>query len=225
MSSVDRRSFLVALGMSGAASAASAQATIAVDRFGPAQGATSIVVLLHGSDGLTNASRYKFAAQTIADAGHLVLLPRYFEATGDTRARYGDIRSKFSLWREAIETILRDRASGTEDGRVGVVGFSLGGALALALAVRSPRIRAVVDFFGFEPVGLGEGRKLPPTLILHGDADRVVPVANAAAIQRLIRSQGGTVESHIYPGEGHGLSLASLPDAIARTRGFLQRHL
>lgn len=225
MSGIDRRFFLAAMGTSGVASAATAGPNITVDRFGPAQGAQSTVMLLHGSDGLTNAARYRFAAQTIADAGHAVLLPRYFEVTGDSRARYGDIRAKFMLWREAIETVLRDPTSGTLDGRVGVVGFSLGGALALALAARSPGIRAVVDFFGFEPAGLGDGRKLPPTLILHGDADRVVPVANAAAIERLIRSQGGSVESHIYPGEGHGLSLASLPDAIARTRGFLRRHL
>jgi carboxymethylenebutenolidase len=222
VSGIVRRSFLAAMGTSGVASALT---TVTVDRFGRAKGAPSTVIVLHGSDGLTNAGRYGFAAQTIADAGHAVLLPRYFEVTGDSRARYGDIRAKFPLWCEAIETLLRDPASGTWNGRVGVVGFSLGGALALALAARSPQIRAVVDFFGFEPAGLGDGRKLPPTLILHGDADRVVPVSNAAAIERLVRSQGGTVERHIYPGEGHGLSLASLPDAIGRTRGFLQRHL
>lgn len=225
MSGIDRRSFLAAMVTFGPANPALAGPNITVDRFGPVQGAQSTVILLHGSDGLTNVARYLFAAQTIADAGHAVLLPRYFEATGDTRARYGDIRPKFPLWREAIASVLRDPASGTLDGRLGIVGFSLGGALALALAARSPRIQAVVDFFGFEPAGLGDGGKLPPTLILHGDADRVVPVSNAGAIERLIRSQGGTVESHIYRGEGHGLSLASLPDAIGRTRGFLQRHL
>lgn len=152
------------------------------------------------------------------------MLPRYFEATRDSRARYGDIRSKFSIWLQTLEAMLLETPE-TKPGRVGVVGFSLGGALALALAGRSSRIRAVIDFFGFEPAGLGEGRKLPPTLILHGSADRVVPVGNAASIERLIRSQGGTVESHIYPGEGHGLSLASWPDAIGRTQAFLQRHL
>ncbi|TCR68234.1 dienelactone hydrolase family protein [Bosea sp. BK604] len=225
MSGIDRRLFLAAVGSSAAPSATSARASVTVDRFGPAQGAPSTVILLHGSDGLTNAARYRLAAQMIADAGHAVLLPRYFEATGDTRARYGDIRLKFPLWREAVEIVLGDPAFGAQHGRVGIVGFSLGGALALALAARSPRIHAVVNFFGFEPAGLRDGRPLPPTLILHGGADRVVPVANAAAIERHIKAQGGTVESHIYPGEGHGLSLASLPDAIARARGFLQRHL
>ncbi|WP_422678403.1 dienelactone hydrolase family protein [Bosea beijingensis] len=110
----------------------------------------------------------------IAGAGYNVLLPRYFEATGDQRARYGEIKSKFPVWLEAIETI-----TGDQQARFAVVGFSLGGALALALAARDRRIKAVVDFFGFLPPGL-ERASLPPTLILHGDADRVVPVISAA---------------------------------------------
>ncbi len=222
MRGINRRTLLGAVCMAGTADGSTAQSLIGVDRFGSTG---SAVYLLHGSDGLTNAGRYEFAAQTIANAGYTVLLPRYFEATGDSRARYGDVRSKFPIWLRALEAVLIEPPPRTETGRIGVVGFSLGGALGLALAARSSRIRAVVNFFGFEPAGLGEGRKLPPTLILHGDADRVVPVANAVAIERLIRAQGGMVESHIYPGEGHGLSLASLPDAIARTRNFLQQHL
>lgn len=208
--------------VAGMADRATAQGAISVDRFGAAG---PRVYLLHGSDGLSNAGRYQFAAQTIASAGYTVLLPRYFEATGDSRARYGDIRSKFPTWSRALEAVLADPPFGTDPGRAAVVGFSLGGALALSLASRSSRIQAVVNFFGFEPAGLGEGSRLPPTLILHGSADRVVPVDNAISIERLIRSQGGTVESRIYPGEGHGLSLASWPDAVNRTQDFLRRHL
>ncbi len=50
----------------------------------------------------------------------------------------------------------------------------------------------------------------------------MVPVSNAEAIERLVKSSGGSVQSHIYPGEGHRLSLASWPDAIARTQAFHQ---
>jgi carboxymethylenebutenolidase len=224
MSTVCRRNFVAGLCASGAATAVAAESSITVHRFGPEGKTMRTIVLLYGSDGLTNAGRYEFAAQTIASAGYTVLLPRYFEATGDLRARYGEIRSKFPVWRQSIEAVLADQ-SGAVSGRVGIVGFSLGGALALELAARSSNVRAVVDFFGFEPAGLRDSRRLPPTLILHGDADRVVPVSNAAAIERLIKSQGGVVESHIYPGEGHGLSFASLSDAVGRTQNFLQRHV
>lgn len=205
----------------GAATVVNAQTDITVDRFGQRSRSQPTIIMLYGSDGLTSSGRYELAAQTIASAGYSVLLPRYFEATGDRRARYGDIRTKFSAWSQAIESVLESQPPG----RIGLVGFSLGGALALGLAARSPKIRAVVNFFGFEPAGLDEGRKLPPTLILHGDSDRVVPVSNASSIERLIRSQGGVVESRIYAGEGHGLSLASLPDAVSRAKLFLQRHV
>lgn len=213
---MDRRLFVAGAGAT--IVTGPAQASVAVDRFGPSASVGS-VILLYGSDGLTNSGRYQFAANMIAGAGYNVLLPRYFEATGDQRARYSEIKSKFPVWLEAIETITGDQLA-----RFAVVGFSLGGALALALAARDRRIKAVVDLFGFLPPGL-ERASLPPTLILHGDADRVVPVSNAEAIERLVKSNGGSVQSHIYPGEGHGLSLASWPDAIARTQAFLREHL
>lgn len=213
---MDRRLFVAGAGAS--IVSGPAQASVTVERFGPSVSGGS-VILLYGSDGLTSSGRYQFAANMIAGAGYNVLLPRYFEATGDQRARYGEIKSKFPVWLEAIETI-----TGDQQARFAVVGFSLGGALALALAARDRRIKAVVDFFGFLPPGL-ERASLPPTLILHGDADRVVPVSNAEAIERLVKSSGGSVQSHIYPGEGHGLSLASWPDAIARTQAFLREHL
>lgn len=225
MSVMQRRAFVAGLSALGATTLARAETGVTLERFGKIGGSQPVVILLHGSDGLTNSGRYQFAAQTIASAGYSVLLPRYFEATGDNRARYGEIRLKFPVWRQAVEAVLRDPATSMASRRVGVVGFSLGGALALEIAARSSNVRAVVDFFGFQPAGLEGSRKLPPTLILHGDADRVVPVSNAVSIAGLIKAQGGVVESRIYPGEGHGLSPASLPDAIARTQAFLRRYL
>ena len=94
----------------------------------------------------------------------------------------------------------------------------------MAFAAGESRIKAVVDFFGFLPAGL-ERASLSPTLILHGDADRVVPVSNAGAIEKLIMGNGGHVQSQIYPGEGHVLSVASWPDAISRTQAFLREYL
>jgi carboxymethylenebutenolidase len=145
---MDRRLFVAGAGAT--IVAGPAQASVAVDRFGSSASVGS-VILLYGSDGLTNSGRYQFAANMIAGAGYNVLLPRYFEATGDQRARYGETKSKFPVWLEAIETI-----TGDQQPRFAVVGFSLGGALALALAARDRRIKAVVDFFGFLPPGRKE---------------------------------------------------------------------
>lgn len=43
-----------------------------------------------------------------------------------------------------------------------------------------------------------------PVLIMHGDADPVVPVEQSVDLAERIRAAGGDVELHVFPGEGHG---------------------
>ncbi len=65
-----------------------------------------------------------------------------------------------------------------------------------------------------------------PTLVLQGDADRVVPPAQAAALVDAIRDAGGTVEHHVYQGEGHGFGrVDTVLDVYERIEDFLQRHV
>ncbi|MDB5507715.1 MAG: hypothetical protein JWL93_184 [Hyphomicrobiales bacterium] len=201
---------------------------VTIERFdGRGGGRRPAIVLLHGSDGLTRRARYDTPARALAAAGYTVFLPHYFERTGDRRASYRDLRPKFPVWLQAIEETVDHaaRQPGVDRGRIGVVGASLGGALALALSARDPRIRAVVNFFGYVPDQLRQATRLAPTLTLHGDADRLVPVSNAYEIDRLLRARGVDSENQIYPGEGHGLSNAAFADAVMRTSNFLDRKL
>lgn len=63
-----------------------------------------------------------------------------------------------------------------------------------------------------------------PLLVLQGDADRVVPPAQAARLVDAVRAGGGTVEHHLYAGEGHGWSRPeTVADEIERTLAFLDR--
>ena len=65
-----------------------------------------------------------------------------------------------------------------------------------------------------------------PTLVLQGDADKVVPPAQALALVEAIRASGGTVEHRSYAGEGHGWAAEStLLDAYECTERFLARHV
>lgn len=223
---MDRRMVLGSLAGSTLLSAgAAAAAGIPIDRFGPANGsARATIVMLHGSDGLTNAGRYEQAAELLASAGYSVILPRYFEATGDRRANYREIGRKFPIWSAAIRGAT-DEVAGSRRGGIGVVGFSLGGALALAASTQDRRIAAVVNFFGFFPDELASATRAAPTLTLHGDADRVVPVENARRIAQRLQELGIPAETQIYPREGHGLSARSFIDASVRTSGFLSRYL
>jgi carboxymethylenebutenolidase len=117
---------------------------------------------------------------------------------------------------------------------IGVVGFSLGGYLALALAeeershpppLRSPEIKAVVEFFGGMP-GFAEERltTMPPVLILHGEDDDVVPVSNAYELETLLKNKAVPYEIKIYPHQGHSFSGDAVEDSKKRTVSFLSAH-
>lgn len=65
-----------------------------------------------------------------------------------------------------------------------------------------------------------------PTLVLQGDADKVVPPAQAVALVEAIRAANGVVEYQEYAGEGHGWAAEStILDAYERTERFLARHV
>ncbi len=186
------------------------------------------MLLLHGADGLTYAEGYRLAARTIAASGYHVAFVHYLDRTGDKRVAYARIRQDFPRW----TTTVRDAVNWLADQpdvdaqRLGIVGLSLGAALAFTAAAGEPRVRAIVDYFGPLPDELaGQCPRLPPTLVLHGASDRIVPVSHARAIERLLQEQGTPHEIKIYEGQGHGLIGAAQFDAAARVSRFLGQHL
>lgn len=227
---MDRRTALQ--GLAGAfvtaSTAPALAAPVTIDRNdGRGAGRRPAVLLLHGADGLTRRAQYQLVSAALSAQGYTVLFPHYFELTDQRRASYGEIAAKYPLWREGLGDVI-DAAlvdPRIDPVRLAIVGISLGGALALSIAARDQRIKAVVSCFGFRPQDLDAGRPGAPTLILHGDADRVVPVKNADAIEATLRARGVVVEKQIYAGEGHGFSQAVQIDAAMRSAAFLERHV
>ncbi len=110
--------------------------------------------------------------------------------------------------------------------RIGLFGLSLGGFHALAIASRDQRVGAVVDMFGAMPRPVGPTvERMPPTLVLHGDRDAVVPVRRAHELAKLLKTVGAVHEVKIYKGQGHSFTGAADQDSIERTVAFLVRHL
>jgi dipeptidyl aminopeptidase/acylaminoacyl peptidase len=73
------------------------------------------------------------------------------------------------------------------------------------------------------PVTQAAGIKVP-LLVLQGDADQVVPPAQAQALVDAVRSGGGTVEHHVYESEGHGWARPeTVIDELERVERFLTR--
>lgn len=201
---------------------------IAVELYGArgVSGPRPAVILLHGADGLSYNGAYRAGAKAVAAAGYEVFLVHYLDRTGERRASFATVFQNFTPWMETVRDALAwtaDRGE-VDPERVAIFGISLGAALGLAVASGDPRVRCLVSYFGPFPQGaVGVGTRLPPTLILHGGADPVVPVANAYAIENLLKAQGTPHEIKVYPGEGHSFQGAAQADATARVLAFLRR--
>lgn len=238
--SIDRRSFglgAAILPMSGRAAPArdaalsftSGSVPITVERFEAAGGGTRpAVILLHGADGMTYPERYHAGARCVASGGYHVFLVHYLDRTGERRAAFSSLLRNFPTWSATVSDAIAwvGRQPGVASSRVGLVGVSLGGSLALTAAAQDPRVAVLIDYFGFVPQPLAATlRRLPPTLILHGAADPVVPVANAYDLERLAKRAGAPYEIKVYEGQGHGFYGAAEADANGRVVAFLDRHL
>ena len=214
---------------SGSSAFVSGGRTVAMERFdAPGGGRRPAVLLLHGADGMTYGDRYRMGARVLASAGYHVFLPHYFDRTGERRASYATIGSNFGAWSETVLDALNAVAGepGVDPRRLGLLGTSLGGALGLAVAADDRRVRALADYFGFLPESVAAGaRRLPPTLVLHGARDSIVPVSNAYAIEALLKRLGVPHEVHVYPDQAHGFAGAAQFDAAQRTAAFFGRHI
>lgn len=129
---------------------------------------------------------------------------------------------------EAIETAITavQALSYVNHERIGLFGLSLGGFHALAIAARDHRVGAVVDMFGAMPRPVGPTvERMPPTLVLHGERDVVVPVRRAHELAKLLKTVGAVHEVKIYKGQGHSFTGAADQDSVERTVTFLVRHL
>lgn len=203
----------------------------------PGDGKRPAVVILHGLSGLDAfpaLNQYRRYAAALAGVGIDAYVLSYYDASDavaskskiaeERRAVFNQrIRSWASSVSEVVGLILAEARS---SGRVGVLGVSQGGFLATAAAAQDQRISPLVVFYGGIPSLLkNEITRLPPLLELHGDADRVVALADGQALVDLARGLGQAVEMVVYPGAGHGFDGADAVDAQRRTKAFFEQRL
>ena len=203
---------------------------IAVEKFEPArQGRHPAIVVLHGSGGMDlGGPEFREFARELARRGYVAHVVHYFDQTGTSKADRTTITRLFSIWMITIQDALTSisRQENVDPGRIGVLGFSLGSYLGLSVACHDPRVSAVVEYFGGLPDPFTWNlKKFPPTLILHGDADPVVPVDEAHKLKRLFEKKKFPFEIRIYPGQGHRFEGDHDKDAYARSLNFLDKHV
>ena len=193
------------------------------------------VIILYGSSGWKPA--YVNMAEELADAGFVTLVLDYYAAM-KLNADMSNAMTAFPLWKDelqgAVKLLTEDPS--TAGSPVGLLGFSLGGYLAVSTANSMPEVKAVVEFFGgaVDQMNLeSQARDFPPLLIIHGEKDEDVPVSKAYELRDAVLAQGGEVEMKIYPGAPHGFNATWAPwyndslanDSFQRTVDFFTRKL
>jgi carboxymethylenebutenolidase len=84
--------------------------------------------------------------------------------------------------------------------RVSILGFSLGGFLAVSLGDQAD---AIVEYYAGISQLAAPPAKLAPTLILHGEADEIVPVREARRLAALLEERHIPHRMHLHPGADH----------------------
>lgn len=114
---------------------------------------------------------------------------------------------------------------GLSAGQVALVGFSQGTMMSLQVAPRRAEpVAGIVGFSGrlLGPERLGaEAVSRPPVLLVHGDADDLVPVQALPEAAEALQGAGFTVYAHIMRGTGHGIA----PDGLSVALSFLREVL
>lgn len=181
------------------------------------------VLVLHTAAGPgPNVEAY---ARRLAGEGFVTMTPDLFSLHD-----FGpDGRTDHPLVLEDLEGALAFlRGHPTVDpGRLGAVGFSFGGRLAVLAAAIHPDLKAVVVHYAVtsyqelareRPVAGRALRTRPltdlvaairaPVLIHHGEADRTVPAGQGRLLHHALSTAGKPSTLHLYPGADHLFNFA-----------------
>ena len=191
-------------------------------------------LLLHGAGGFDRriADNSHYAA-VLAGQGIDAYLVYYYSDLDDKMMSNGVnvFEDRYPKWAKLVDD-LADYLVTQKDsnGRVGLVGFSNGGILATGASTLDPKINAAVIYYGTDPWPLGtRAKRFPPLLVLHGDADQVIPVEAGKELAAEAKALGANVDLVIYPGQSHGFGAdfakKDATDALNRAVAFLKKEL
>ena len=117
-------------------------------------------------------------------------------------------------------------------GKVGVVGFCYGGAMANILATRVPELAAAVPFYGTAPSAEDAAKVKAPLMLHFAENDQRVN-GSFPPYEAVLKEHKIPYQAFTYPGTQHGFNNDTTPryDAAAaklawtRTLEFFNKHL
>jgi predicted phosphoribosyltransferase/dienelactone hydrolase len=181
-----------------------------------------VVAFAHGWGSSQASPRNRAVAEALCAAGIAAFL---FDFTGHGESEGSEAESTLAQQTDDLRAALdvlqtRDEIDGR---RLGVAGASSGGAAALQLAARDPRVRAVA-LRSANPAGAeaAASRVRVPTLLVVGDRD----VATRAANEELLPRLAGPRHIEVVPRGDHLFEDAgALARATELIAGWMRHHL
>jgi carboxymethylenebutenolidase len=210
---------------------------------------TRALIVLQEAFGVNDHIRK--VADRYVDDDLFVIAPHLYHREGSPEVPYDDLKQAVALMSTLTLSGLTNDLNATTDflatlgftpASIGVVGFCMGGSVAL-LAATLDTVGAAVSFYGG---GITAGRMgIPPLLEvaqqlrspwlgLYGDLDTGIPVGDVEDLRTLTSELDIVTEIVRYPEAGHGFHCDARPksynkeasdDADERTREFLNAQL
>ena len=175
------------------------------------------IVIVHDIHGANDF--YKDMAGRLAEEGYLTALPDLFvrqeplanDSRGAKAARANALDLDLCL-EDILATVRFVRDQHGAEGPVGLIGFCMGGTLAMLSASLEGGPDAVVSFYGFPAGRQGWPKKpideagsvLVPLLLIVGQEDTGVGMDNMEAYEAALDDANKDYESLTYTGVGHG---------------------
>lgn len=206
----------------------------------PAGAQTPAVVVLHEWWGLND--QIQGVARRFAEVGYAALAPDLYARQGSQvtqdpaeAARLMESLSSQHALRD-INASLRWLKSQpfVDPSALGVVGFSMGGTLALIMAGHNSDLKASVVFYGKVPPTESFGYLLCPVLFHHAGKDGWVSAQEVERLRQGLLQAGKPGEVVVYPGAEHAFFNQARPEvfrsgqaceAWQRTLRFLSEQL
>lgn len=205
---------------------------------GCSDAARATVLILSGSKGF-DSSAYDQIGQNFQDASLNAYLLHFLSPSdldaishaGSSPARVRYYAKRQSTWIEEVQAAVahfNDRQYG--NGKVGVLGISLGAEIAAAASANGTGIAALVLVDGTFPDGYTQPlHSLPPLHLIWGSADRTFPLSEGLDLQRQARQLGDTASLTLYKGCAHDFfvrtDVPQAQDAHRDAAHFFASHL
>jgi carboxymethylenebutenolidase len=181
-------------------------------------------------------SHIRGVTDRFAKEGYLTIAPALFEHVEkgfdvgyDPEARTRGMALAGKMDRDLAQ---RDVAAAIEvageGGKVGIVGYCMGGTVAWIAAAGQPGLSAAVGYYGGGILALRDTKPRVPTMLHFGEKDQHIPVAGV----REFATAHPDIPVHIYPAD-HGFNCDQRESydapcaalAWTRTLEFLGKHL